>query len=222
MKTDNKGGGDITETKRNQAALPACISLIMTLAVLAVAGCADYTQGPRDEAPVTGEIQSGRHTAGVTITTGTIIAPSPQKVLPQAPVPPSSAAAATARIPDPSERAVPHGILIGGIRDITLGEPLVVSGRTSLPVGTSLTVKVVPVITDKEKIAGDFRNVEMSTVTKVVEGSTNGNRFSVTLETADLLPEDYIVSVSPRDDWAADNTGPSGINGSYAFAVIAR
>jgi len=97
-----------------------------------------------------------------------------------------------------------------------------VSGRTSLPVGTDLVVKVVPVTMDKGNIAGDFRNVEKNAVTKVVEGSANGNRYSVTFDTGNLLPADHIVSVSPREGQAAEGTWPSGVNGSYMFAVIAR
>jgi hypothetical protein len=81
---------------------------------------------------------------------------------------------------------------------------------------------VVPVITENGKIAGDFRNVERNDVTKVVEGSANGNRYSVTFDTGNLLPADHMVFVSPREGERADGTGPSGVNGSCMFAVIAR
>ena len=172
--------------------------------------------------PVTSETQNGHPAAGTPVTTGTITAPSPQKTLPQATVPQSIAAAVPTRISDPSDRAVPNGILIDGIPDITAGDPLVVSGRTSLPVGTDLIVQVVPVTMNNGKIAGNFRNVEKSAVTKVAGGSANGNRYSVTFETGNLLPADHMVSVSPREGQAADGTGPSGVNGSYMFAVIAR
>lgn len=200
--------------------VPVCLALIITIAVLAVAGCTDSPHAQQDQMPVTGEIQSGHSVTGTTVTTMTITVPSPQKTLPQAPAPWSTTPAVTTRISDPSERAIPNGILIEGIHDITEGAPLVVSGRTSLPVGTDLIVKVVPVTMDMGKIAGNFSNVEKSAVTKVAGGSANGNRYSVTFETANLLPADHMVSVSPRGGEAAEGTGPSGVNGSYVFAVI--
>jgi hypothetical protein len=210
------------KTNLKPGPMPICLTLIVTIVVLAVAGCTDSPQGQQDQLHVTGETQSGHPAAGTPVTTRTITALSPQKILPQAMVPQSIAAAVPTRISDPSERAVPNGILIDGIHDIIAGDPLVVSGRTSLPVGTDLAIKVVPVTMDKGKIAGDFRNVEKNAVTKVVEGSENGNRYSVTFDTGNLLPADHIASVSPLEGQAVDGTWPSGVNGSYVFAVIAR
>ncbi|MFA5269109.1 MAG: hypothetical protein WC379_14170 [Methanoregula sp.] len=199
-----------------------CVTLIMTIVFLAVAGCTDSPQNQHDQMSV-GEKPGGLPAAGVTITTRITTAPSPLKTLPQATATYPSVAAVTTRMSDPSERAAPNGILIDGIPDIIAGDPLVVSGRTSLPVGTDLIVQVVPVTTDNGKIAGDYRNTEKSATTKVAGGSTNGNRYSVTIETENLLPAEHIVSVSDLEDEKADSSsGPVGVTGSALFIIIAR
>jgi len=197
MKTDLKPGHVLV-----------CLAVFLTIAAMMIAGCTDSTEGLPDQTATRQVAQGGHETS--TIGTGTTSVP------PSSTIVPSDA-------PDPSERAFPNGILIDGIRDITQGDPPVVSGRTSLPVGTDLMVKVVPVKMDKGIIAGDFGNLVKSTVTKVVGGSANGNRFSVTFETGDLRAADYIVFVSDKNDEPAGSSSePVGITSSSVFNIIAR
>ena len=153
--------------------VPVCVALIITIVVFAVAGCTDSPQNQQDQIHV-GERPNDLPAVGISVTTRTTMAAAPLKTLPQATASQAAVAAVTPRISDPSDRAVPNGILIDGIPDITAGDPLVVSGRTSLPVGTDLIIQVVPVTMDNGKIVGNFRNVERSAVTKVAGGSANG------------------------------------------------
>jgi hypothetical protein len=208
MKTDLKPGHVLV-----------CLAVFFTIATIMIAGCTDSAEGRQDQTATIQDTQSGHATS--TAVTGTTPVQAPRKTALQTPT--SSATGVPAAASDPSERAVPNGILIDGIRDIPQGDSLVVSGRTSLPVGTDLIIKVVPVTMDKGKIDGDFGNLEKSAVTKVTGGSTNGNRFSVTFETGDLPAADHIVFVSDKNDEPADNSSkPVGITSSSVFNVIAR
>jgi hypothetical protein len=197
------------------------LAVLFTIATLMIAGCTDSPEGRQDQAATIQATQSV-HTISTTVTRTTYFQ-APRNTVLQTPTSPPSATVVPAAASGPSERGVPNGILIDGIRDITKGDPLVVSGRTSLPVGTDLIVKVVPVTIEKGKIAGDFGNLEKSAVTKVTGGSANGNRFSVTFQTEDLPATDHIVFVSDKNDEPAGSSSELvGITSSSVFNVIAR
>jgi hypothetical protein len=197
------------------------LAVLFTIATMMIAGCTDSMDGHQNQT-ITAQDTQGGHTNS-TVAAGTPSAQVPRNTVLQTPPSTPSATGVPSAASDPSERAVPNGILIDSIRDVTQGEPLVVSGRTSLPVGTDLIVKVVPVSMDKGTIAGDFGNLEKSAVTKVTGGSTNGNRFSVTFETGDLPAADHIVFVSDKNDNPANSSSkPVGITSSSVFNIIAR
>ncbi len=136
---------------------------------------------------------------------------------------PASGTLVTAETSRPSDNAVPGGILIDAIRDTTAGNPLVVTGRTNLTVGTDLIVKVIPSSTDNARIASDEQNPEIAAVTKVTGGSGSGNRFSVSLDTGHLPDAEYIVVVSDVKGGAAGNDSrPGSVTGSAMFSIIAN
>ena len=190
----------------------AGLAVLVTIAAIMTAGCTDSPESHQARALTTPETQAGQVTAAITATRTIPVRVSQ---------PPTTTVPADTS--DPSERAIPSGILIDGIRDTTAGDPLVVSGRTSLPVGTELIVIVVPTIMESGKITGNFKNRELSTVTKVTAGAANGNRFSVTLDTGKLEPAEHILFVSDKNDEPADSTSePVGITGSALFNIIGR
>ncbi len=134
---------------------------------------------------------------------------------------PASGTAGTAGTSRPSDNAAPGGILIDAIRDTPAGDPLVVSGRTNLTAGTDLIVKVIPSSTDSARIASDYQNPEIAAVTKVVEGSGSGNRFSVSLDTGHLPVAEHIVLVSDvKGNAAGINSLPGSFTGSAMFNII--
>jgi hypothetical protein len=122
-----------------------------------------------------------------------------------------------------SDNAAPGGILIDAIRDTPAGDPLVVSGRTNLTVGTDLLVKVLPVLMNNGRITGDSAHPEITTMTKVVAGSGSANRFSVPLDSRILPLADHIVTVSTvKGGTGGTNAEPGTITGSYLFNIIAE
>jgi hypothetical protein len=190
----------------------AGLAVLFTIAILLIAGCTGSPE-VRQDAATTIQAPQSEHVTSPAVTSGTPAVTAPQP----------SVTGVPSGTPDPSERAVPNGILIDGIRDILVGDTLVVSGRTSLPVGTDLIVQVVPVTMAKGTLAGDFKTVEKSAMTKVVKGSANGNRFSVTFDTANLPLADHIVFVSEMNNDISDsNSAPKGVNSSILFNVIGR
>jgi hypothetical protein len=191
---------------------PAAILAI--IAILLVTGCTG--SDPQQQ-----ELKGGQQAAVTAAATRTTTFPSLHEPPVQATVLPSAAAAAVPDPSDPFERGVPDGILIRGIRETTAGDPLVVSGRTSLPAGTNLIVRVVPVIMKNGRIAGDYSIVERRAETIVTQGSSNGNRFSVTIDTTGFSPADHIASVtSAGDEAVSGGKEPSGVNGTVLFAVL--
>ena len=188
------------------------LAVLFTISVLAIAGCTGSPEPHQGPAVTTPETQPGYVTPAITATrTIPVLVSQP------------STSTVPADTSDPSERAIPGGILINGIPDTTAGDPLVVSGRTSLPVGTDLIVIVVPVTMESGKITGNFKNRELSAMTNVTAGAANGNRFSVTLDTGKLAPAEHLLFVSDMSDEPADSTsGPVGVTGSVLFNVIGR
>jgi hypothetical protein len=190
----------------------AGLAVLLTITALMIAGCTDSPESCQARAITTIETQAGLVTPEITATR-TIPVQVSQPSTTIVPVDTS----------DPSERAIPNGILINGIRDVTAGDPLVVSGRTSLPVGTDLIVIVVSVTMDSGKITGNFKNRKLSAVTKVTTGAANGNRFSVTLDTGKLEPAEHLLVVSDKNDEPADSSSePVGVSGSVLFNIIGR
>jgi len=121
----------------------------------------------------------------------------------------SSAAAGTSAV---------NGIVIDQIPDTTRGTPLTVTGRTSLPAGTGLSVKVVPASTDTETFLHDYQNPEKSTEITVVKGDGTDNRFSVTLDTRTLSPAEHIIVVSSKG--SGTGSDDSGWTGSAIFNIL--
>jgi hypothetical protein len=113
------------------------------------------------------------------------------------------------------------GILIDPIGDTPAGTLLEVSGKTSLPVGTDLLVRVVPVLTSNGRLSGDYQNPENAAVTTVVNSTGTANRFSVQLDTRLLPMADHIVTVSNMQGAAAGiRSEPGTINGTLVFNMI--
>lgn len=197
---------------RKPSPLLAGFAVLITIMALMVAGCMDATESHQARAITTPETQA-RHVTPAITATRTIPVQVSQH----------STTTVPADTSDPSERGIPSGILINGIRDITAGDPLVISGRTSLPVSTELIVIVVPTTMESGKITGNFKNRELSAVTKVISGTANGNRFSVTLDTGNLEPAEHLLFVSDKNDEPADSTSdPVGITSSALFNIIGR
>jgi len=121
----------------------------------------------------------------------------------------SSAAAGTSAV---------NGIVIDQIPDTTRGTSLTVTGRTSLPAGTGLSVKVVPASTDTETFLSDYQNPEKSTEINVVKGDGTDNRFSVTLDTWALSPAEHIIVVSSKG--SGTGSDDSGWTGSAIFNIL--
>ena len=92
------------------------------------------------------------------------------------------------------------------------------TGRTSLPAGTDLIVKVVPASTDTETFLSDYQNPEKSTEINVVKGDGTDNRFSVTLDTWALSPAEHIIVVSSKG--SGTGSDDSGWTGSAIFNIL--
>lgn len=122
-----------------------------------------------------------------------------------------------------ADRAVAGGILIDPIHDVTIGDPLIITGKTDRQAGTVLTVKVIPASADNDRIAGDYNNPESETVTTVTAGPGENNLFSVSLDSRALPAADHIVLVSDGtvtgsalfNILAGTGTGNAGTTGTY-------
>lgn len=109
-----------------------------------------------------------------------------------------------------------NGIVIDPVPDTPQGTSLTVTGKTSLPAGTDLIVKVVPASTDTETFLRNYQNPEKSTEITVVKGDGTDNRFSVTLDTVTLSPAEHIIVVSSTGSGSGDN----GWTGSAIFNIL--
>jgi len=120
-----------------------------------------------------------------------------------------------------SDNAVAGGILIDPIRDTQQGALLDITGKTSLPAGTDLLVRIVPVTLAGGQITGDFQRTENSAVTKVTSGSGTNTLFSVSLDTQLLSPAEHIVIISPAEDMRTGSSPETGgFTGSAIFNIL--
>jgi hypothetical protein len=117
--------------------------------------------------------------------------------------------------------AAETGIVIDPIPDTTAGTPLTVTGKTSLPAGTDLSVKVIPVSQDTVTIMKNLQNPERTATIKVVTGNGTDNTFSVTLDTRNLSPSEHIIVVSGEGGSASGTaSGSGGWTGTAIFNIL--
>ena len=117
--------------------------------------------------------------------------------------------------------AAETGIAIDPIPDTTAGTPLTVTGKTSLPAGTDLSVKVIPVSRDTVTIMKNLQNPERTATINVVTGNGTDNTFSVTLDTRNLSPSEHIIVVSGEDGNASGTaSGSGGWTGTAIFNIL--
>lgn len=120
-----------------------------------------------------------------------------------------------------SSTTADYGILIDPIPDTIAGTALTVTGKTSVPVGSDLLVRVVPESSDTATFLRDCDNPEISSHIKVVKGDGSDNRFSVTFDTGNLSPKEHIILISTtKDDATGSSSGSKGWTGSSIFNIL--
>jgi hypothetical protein len=119
------------------------------------------------------------------------------------------------------DTAAEIGIVIDPIPDTTAGTPLTVTGKTSLPAGRDLSVKVIPASQDTVTIMKNLQNPERTATINVVTGNGKNNSFSITLDTRNLSPSEHIIVVSGEDGSASGTASQSGgWTGTAIFNIL--
>ncbi len=111
-------------------------------------------------------------------------------------------------------------IRINTIGDRSFGDQFLITGTTSLPVGTEVLWQVSPAsfTTDPDQQTGTFTGAMANS--QVTKGTGNINRVSFAMDTYVLLPEQYNVSVSTiAGDLTKGDFRPGDLTGSVLFTV---
>ena len=111
-------------------------------------------------------------------------------------------------------------ILISAIGDRKVGDQFLISGTTSLPVGTNVIWQVVPESgTPKTRIDMTAETGIMAN-NGVTRGSGTANRVSLAVDMANMAPGNYIVLVSEmKGDMSAGNITTGDLTGSALFTL---
>ena len=105
-----------------------CLVLLIIIALLVTAGCANSMPGQKDQVTIAREEQSGNPAAAITVVTGTTTAPISQK----------------APEPAPATGSSDGVILLDPVGDVYDGQEYLITGTTSLPAGTALLLQLMP------------------------------------------------------------------------------
>lgn len=148
-----------------------CLALLITIAILAIAGCIDSTPNRQDRITATDEMPNENPATGTAITTGATSA----QVL--------SGTERPEKAPDPS---VPS-LTIDPVSDLKIGDLLVVSGTTSLPERTPVYLSWKYESSGEDKVLANRQ---------VLSGGDGVNRFRFVFDTSGFKPGSYTMTVA--------------------------
>ena len=156
-----------------------CITVLILLATIAIAGCADSVQEQQSRVTATGTVQAEHPSAGTQITTRIATVPAPQK----------SAQPTTAPV---SSTGV---IRIDPISDKHTGDTFTLTGTTSLPAGTNIIWQILPDTgTPPTGLNGDSM-MSVGGNYQVTKGDGTSNRISLAVDLGRLVPGKYVAIV---------------------------
>jgi len=174
MKTHQKPGAGLI-----------CLALVITIAILVIAGCTESAAEQQGQVPTTSEKQNEKPAAMAIIMTMTRAAPVQSPAALSSPDPVLSTAVITF---DP-------------IGDRIAGDKFTITGTTGLPAGTNLFWEVRP--DTGIPPSGIDMNSKMCIMAnnQVTTGSGTANRVSLEVDTKDLVPGKYVaLAVSIKGD----------------------
>ncbi len=110
-------------------------------------------------------------------------------------------------------------IKIDPIGDRSSGDPFLITGTTSLPVGTAVIWQVSPpsFLTNPNQTGSA---TGMMATTQVTKGKGDTNRVSFAVDTNSLLPDQYYVTVSTGIGNLSQEFKPEGLTGSATFNIL--
>ncbi len=125
--THKTSSGEIMRTQQRSGPGLICLVILIAIAIIAIAGCVDSTHNQQSLVSPTGTQQSETPVVTTTVTIRTTPAPTPQKTLAR-----------------PTTGSSDGVIQLDPIGVIYAGEDYVITGTTSLPVGTDLILQLRP------------------------------------------------------------------------------
>ena len=125
------------KTRQRSGPGPVCLGILVTIAIIAIAGCVDSMHNQRGLVTPTGTKQSETPAVTTTVTIMTTPAPTPQKTIDLTQTPQKTLTRPTTGSSDGVIRLDPIGVIYSG-------EDYVITGTTSLPVGTDLILQLRP------------------------------------------------------------------------------
>jgi hypothetical protein len=168
MRTDHQTGSGLI-----------CITILIILATIAIAGCADSAQVPQSQETPTGNVLTGHPAAGTTTATRIATVMATQRTAQPASGPVSSTGV----------------IKIDPISDKNAGDTFTLTGTTSLPAGTNILWQILP--DTGTPPTGPDGNSMMSVGGNylVTKGEGTSNRISLSIDLGRLVPGKYVAIV---------------------------
>jgi hypothetical protein len=192
MRTDHQTGSGLI-----------CITILIILATIAIAGCADSAQVPQSQETPTGNVLTGHPAAGTTTATRIATVMATQRTAQPASGPVSSTGV----------------IKIDPISDKNAGDTFTLTGTTSLPAGTNILWQILPDTgTPPTGIDGDSR-MAVGGNNMVAKGDSSVNRISIAVDLDRLIPGKYVAIVGkPKRDQS--QSPPFEIGSDYGYTYF--
>jgi hypothetical protein len=167
--------------------VPATLGLVMliTIAILMTAGCTDSTPGQQSQDTIAREMQRENPAAAMTVATGITTAPITQKN--NEPAPPTGSSDGV--------------ILLDPVSDRYDGQEYLITGTTSLPVGTDLVLQIrpdtgtPPTGYDKEAVGSGAGSTAW-----IIEGNGTSNRTVIKGSMSGQGPGKWVAVLGNRID----------------------
>ncbi len=110
-------------------------------------------------------------------------------------------------------------IHLNAIGDRSVGNQFLITGTTSLPIGTGVIWQVSPISLTTDPNQTETATGMMAT-SQVTKGEGNTNRVSFAMDTNELQPDQYYVTVSTSIGNLSQEFKPEGLTGSALFNLI--
>jgi hypothetical protein len=156
-----------------------CLALLITIVILATAGCTGSDPGQQSQMTPTGNQQNEHPAAATTATTRITAAPAPLKPLQTTPAPALSTA----------------GIAIDPIGDKKVGDKFTLTGTTGLPTGTNIFWQILPDTGTPPTGLDGNSQMSVGGNNQVTKGDGTANRISQAVDLGRLVPGKYVVIV---------------------------
>jgi hypothetical protein len=171
--------GEIMKNQLKSGTRLICLAILITIAMLAIAGCTESVPEQQGQSITTHDQQGANPVAGTVVTTRTTTAPAPLKTTQPTAAPVSSTGV----------------IKIDPIGDKNTGDTFTLTGTANLPAGTNIIWQILPDTGTPPTGLDGNSQMSVGGNYQVTKGDGTRNRILLTVPLGRLVPGKYVAIV---------------------------